>query len=129
MFMQLALVIIFHSSLKHAYDIFFLLQLAFSYNVSWQLVKILILIQCYLQYLASLQHSCILLKKHLTCFRVLLSYKCCSCSLQIYNNELESEFSNFKEWLHTFDLFRGKKTCDAEDDESRTVGKFKVSSQ
>jgi len=48
----------------------------------------------------------------------------------MYNNELESvpEFNNFKEWLHTFDLFRGKKTCDAEDDESRTVGKFKVSS-
>ena len=49
--------------------------------------------------------------------------------LQVYDNELEaqSEFSGFTEWLHTFELLRGKKTGDAEDDESRVVGKFKVS--
>ena len=40
--------------------------------------------------------------------------------------EAESEFNGFKEWLHTFELYRGKKTGDAEDDESRVVGKFKV---
>ena len=36
------------------------------------------------------------------------------------------EFNGFKEWLYTFELHRGKKTGDAEDDESRVVGKFKV---
>ena len=47
----------------------------------------------------------------------------------MYPNELESqpEFNGFKEWLHTFELYRGKKTGDAEDDDSRIVGKFKVS--
>ena len=45
----------------------------------------------------------------------------------MYESELEaqSEFSGFKEWLHTFELYRGKKTGDSEDDESRVVGKFK----
>lgn len=48
--------------------------------------------------------------------------------LQVYPNELEAqcEFNNFKEWLQTFELYRGKKTGDAEDDASRVVGKFKV---
>ena len=48
--------------------------------------------------------------------------------MQIYPHELENvpEFNGFKEWLHTFELYRGKKTGDAEDDESRIVGKFKV---
>jgi len=52
------------------------------------------------------------------------------CWLQIFSNELEalSEFNGFREWLHTFELFRGKKTGDAEDDDSRIVGKFKVNS-
>ena len=47
---------------------------------------------------------------------------------KVYPNELEAqtEFGGFKEWLHTFDLYRGKKTGDSEDDESRVVGKFKV---
>ncbi|XP_071835905.1 otoferlin-like isoform X3 [Apostichopus japonicus] len=50
------------------------------------------------------------------------------CKLQIYPNELESvpEFHGFKEWLHTFDILRGKNTGD-EDSESRVVGKFKGS--
>jgi hypothetical protein len=39
---------------------------------------------------------------------------------------MQPEFNGFKEWLHTFELMRGKKTGDAEDDESRVVGKFKV---
>ena len=51
-----------------------------------------------------------------------------TCCCQIFPNELEaqSEFNGFREWLHTFELFRGKKTGDAEDDDSRVVGKFKV---
>ena len=49
---------------------------------------------------------------------------------QIFSSELESvaEFNGFREWLHTFELFRGKKTGDAEDDDGRIVGKFKVTS-
>jgi len=52
------------------------------------------------------------------------------CCAQIFPNELEwqPEFNGFREWLHTFELFRGKKTGDVEDDDSRVVGKFKVSS-
>ena len=48
--------------------------------------------------------------------------------VQIFSTELESqaEFNGFREWLHTFELFRGKKTGDADDDDSRIVGKFKV---
>ena len=48
--------------------------------------------------------------------------------LQVYPHELEAhpDFNGFKEWLHTFELTRGKKTGDAEDDESRVVGKYKV---
>jgi len=47
---------------------------------------------------------------------------------QIYSNELEAQpdFNGFREWLHTFELFRGKKSGDVEDDDSRIVGKFKV---
>ncbi|ESN95703.1 hypothetical protein HELRODRAFT_114638 [Helobdella robusta] len=45
--------------------------------------------------------------------------------LKIYHSDLESEFNGFKEWLHTYDLYRGKKTNDADDDDSRVVGKFK----
>ena len=53
----------------------------------------------------------------------------CSLPMQVYPNELEaqSDFNGFKEWLHTFDLYRGKKTGDEMDDESRVVGRFKVS--
>ena len=42
--------------------------------------------------------------------------------------ELENvnDFHGFKEWLHTFELYRGKNTGD-DDSESRMVGKFKVS--
>lgn len=50
--------------------------------------------------------------------------------LKVYPHELENlpDFNGFKEWLHTFELYRGKKTGDVEDDESRVVGKFKVRS-
>lgn len=47
---------------------------------------------------------------------------------QVYPKELESEFDNFEDWLHTFNLLRGK-TGDDEDgstEEERIVGRFKV---
>lgn len=36
------------------------------------------------------------------------------------------EFEEFKEWLLSFELYRGKKTGDDSEDESRIVGLFKV---
>ncbi|XP_071050803.1 otoferlin-like [Onthophagus taurus] len=46
---------------------------------------------------------------------------------KIYPTELEArpEFEGFKEWLNTFPLYRGKKTGDDTDDDSRIVGLFK----
>ncbi|XP_065213777.1 otoferlin-like isoform X2 [Planococcus citri] len=48
---------------------------------------------------------------------------------RIYSNELEAqpEFNRFKEWLLPFDLYRGKKTDEDSEDESRVVGIFKGS--
>ncbi|XP_005400490.1 PREDICTED: otoferlin isoform X5 [Chinchilla lanigera] len=49
--------------------------------------------------------------------------------LKVYAKELESEFDNFEDWLHTFNLLRGK-TGDDEDgstEEERIVGRFKGS--
>ncbi|XP_077008455.1 otoferlin isoform X2 [Tamandua tetradactyla] len=49
--------------------------------------------------------------------------------LKVYPKELESEFDNFEDWLHTFNLLRGK-TGDNEDsctEEERIVGRFKGS--
>ena len=50
----------------------------------------------------------------------------CKHALKVIPNELESqaEFEGFSEWLDTFELYRGKKL---EEEESRVVGKFKVS--
>ncbi|XP_038056596.1 otoferlin-like isoform X3 [Patiria miniata] len=47
-------------------------------------------------------------------------------TFQIFLTELENvhDFHGFKEWLHTFDLYRGKNTGD-DDGDSRLVGKFK----
>lgn len=36
------------------------------------------------------------------------------------------DFNGFNDWLHSFPLFRGKKTSEDDDDEHRIVGKFKV---
>jgi hypothetical protein len=41
---------------------------------------------------------------------------------------MQQEYSGFKEWLQTFELYRGKKTGDDLEDESRVVGTFKASS-
>lgn len=51
-----------------------------------------------------------------------------SADLQVFNKELESEYGNFEDWLHTFNLYRGKAGDDDEhaQDEDRIVGRFKV---
>lgn len=36
------------------------------------------------------------------------------------------EYDEFKEWLHSFELYRGKKTGDDSEDENRVVGVYKV---
>ena len=80
-------------------------------------------------YVTTLQHFCMM------CFEMPAqqssgNVSASVCMPQVYPNELEAqpEFHGFSEWLHTFDLTRGKKTGETDDDESRTVGKFKVSS-
>ncbi|XP_050515061.1 otoferlin-like [Diabrotica virgifera virgifera] len=52
-------------------------------------------------------------------------YKPALC--KIFPTELESrpEYNEFKEWLHTFELYRGKKTGEDAEDDSRVVGYFK----
>lgn len=47
--------------------------------------------------------------------------------LKIFRQELETvtDFAGFNDWLHSFPLYRGKKTSDDDDDEHRIVGKFK----
>ncbi|KAM6992483.1 otoferlin isoform 9-T9 [Tautogolabrus adspersus] len=49
--------------------------------------------------------------------------------LLVYNKELESEYGNFEDWLHTFNLYRGKAGDDDEQalDDDRIVGRFKGS--
>ncbi|KAK5642921.1 hypothetical protein RI129_009088 [Pyrocoelia pectoralis] len=46
---------------------------------------------------------------------------------RIFDMELEKipEFEGFKEWLNTFELYRGKKTDDESEDDNRIVGSFK----
>lgn len=50
--------------------------------------------------------------------------------LKVFPKELETEFDNFEDWLHSFNLFRGKAGDDEDQnttDEDRIVGKFKGS--
>ncbi|XP_015225069.1 PREDICTED: otoferlin-like [Cyprinodon variegatus] len=49
--------------------------------------------------------------------------------MMVYNKELESEYANFEDWLHTFNLYRGKAGDDDEHalDDDRIVGRFKGS--
>lgn len=65
-------------------------------------------------------------------FQYFNSYFFPSFSIQVYPKELESEFDNFEDWLHSFNLFRGKGGDDDDQnvmDEDRIVGKFKVRRQ
>ncbi|XP_041358290.1 otoferlin-like [Gigantopelta aegis] len=52
-----------------------------------------------------------------------------TAQLKVLPSELESQhgFSEFKDWLHTFELFRGKQAATEDTDENRIVGKFKGS--
>ncbi|PVD23896.1 hypothetical protein C0Q70_17171 [Pomacea canaliculata] len=53
-----------------------------------------------------------------------------TAQLKVFPNELEKqeEFEDFTDWLHTFELYRGKNTgAEGDTDESRIVGKFKGS--
>ncbi|XP_051880281.1 otoferlin isoform X3 [Pristis pectinata] len=49
--------------------------------------------------------------------------------LRVYHKELETEFGNFEDWLHTFNLYRGKigDDDDSTTDDERIVGRFKGS--
>lgn len=49
----------------------------------------------------------------------------------MYNKELENEYGNFEDWLHTFNLYRGKAGDDDEHtlDDDRIVGRFKVGAE
>ncbi|XP_077187228.1 otoferlin isoform X6 [Paroedura picta] len=49
--------------------------------------------------------------------------------MKVYPKELETEFDNFEDWLHTFNLLRGKIGDDDDNaaDEERIVGRFKGS--
>ncbi|XP_072913142.1 otoferlin isoform X10 [Hemitrygon akajei] len=49
--------------------------------------------------------------------------------LRVYHKELETEFGNFEDWLHTFNLYRGKIGDDDDNttDDERIVGRFKGS--
>ncbi|XP_023662401.2 otoferlin isoform X2 [Paramormyrops kingsleyae] len=50
--------------------------------------------------------------------------------LLVYNKELEHDFNDFEDWLHTFNLYRGKAGDDDDvnaTDEERIVGRFKGS--
>uniref|UniRef100_A0A8C5C6C3 C2 domain-containing protein n=1 Tax=Gadus morhua TaxID=8049 RepID=A0A8C5C6C3_GADMO len=49
---------------------------------------------------------------------------------KVYPKELEAEFGNFEDWLHVFNLYRGKSGDDEDQnmaDEDRLIGKFKGS--
>uniref|UniRef100_A0A3Q3K9H7 Otoferlin n=1 Tax=Monopterus albus TaxID=43700 RepID=A0A3Q3K9H7_MONAL len=49
---------------------------------------------------------------------------------EVYPKELETEFDNFEDWLHSFNLFRGKADDNGDPnvmDEDRIAGKFKGS--
>lgn len=50
---------------------------------------------------------------------------------QLYKSELENEFSQFMDWLHTFPIFKGKANFDEEDENEsdRIMGKYKVNLQ
>uniref|UniRef100_A0A3Q3G9J7 Otoferlin n=1 Tax=Kryptolebias marmoratus TaxID=37003 RepID=A0A3Q3G9J7_KRYMA len=62
-------------------------------------------------------------------FQVHSNCICTDSLLKVYNKELENEYGNFEDWLHTFNLYRGKAGDDDEHalDDDRIVGRFKGS--
>lgn len=53
---------------------------------------------------------------------------CVCLYVQLYGGDLESEFSQFQDWLHVFPLYKGKASFndEEEDEEERLMGKYKV---
>ncbi|KAG8007550.1 Fer-1-like protein 4, partial [Nibea albiflora] len=49
-------------------------------------------------------------------------------TLKLYGGDLESEFSQFQDWLQTFPLYKGRASAEdeIEDEEERLMGKYKV---
>ncbi|KAJ7998679.1 hypothetical protein DPEC_G00207380 [Dallia pectoralis] len=49
-------------------------------------------------------------------------------TVQLYKSELENEFSEFMDWLHTFPIYKGKSNEEEDEDEDdRCMGKYKGS--
>lgn len=49
----------------------------------------------------------------------------------MFNKELESDFDEFEDWLHSFNLYKGKAGDDDDNtavDDDRIMGRFKVQS-
>lgn len=48
--------------------------------------------------------------------------------VQLYGSDLESQFSQFQDWLRVCPLYKGKASVEdeEEDEEERLMGKFKV---
>lgn len=53
---------------------------------------------------------------------------CVFICIQLYGGDLESEFSQFQDWLQTFPLYKGRASAEdeIEDEEERLMGKYKV---
>lgn len=53
---------------------------------------------------------------------------CCRWLFQLYGSDLESEFSQFQDWLKNFPLYKGRANAEEfeEDEEERLMGKYKV---
>uniref|UniRef100_A0AAY5F2Q0 C2 domain-containing protein n=1 Tax=Electrophorus electricus TaxID=8005 RepID=A0AAY5F2Q0_ELEEL len=76
-----------------------------------------------------LRQKCALFSKFLFILAVLKVHHCFGYT-QVYHKELESEFDHFEDWLHTFNLYRGKAGDDDDTtvvDDDRIVGRFKGS--
>lgn len=59
-----------------------------------------------------------------------LNFCLCLCLyfVQLYGGDLESELSQFQDWLQIFPLYKGRARGedDEEDEEERLMGKYKV---
>lgn len=61
--------------------------------------------------------------------KLCMSASVCICMcVQLYGGDLETEFSQFQDWLQIFPLYKGRANSEdvEEDEEERLMGKFKV---